>query len=88
MRTVTLDMPLIMTSVYIVTFLRASLCVILNLNLMTCHRKFLQSRPLKNEHQQLTQEVTITILGIISRSVLFKTRRFGDWILSPSSGVN
>jgi hypothetical protein len=30
--------------------------------------------------------INVTILDIIHRPVLFKTRRFGDWILSPSSG--
>jgi hypothetical protein len=30
--------------------------------------------------------ITITILDIIH--FLFKARRFGDWILSPSSGEN
>jgi hypothetical protein len=31
--------------------------------------------------------ITITILDIIHRPVFYlRTRRFGDWILSPSSG--
>jgi hypothetical protein len=33
-----------------------------------------------------TVYTTIVFLDVIHRPVLFKTQRFGDWILSPSSG--
>jgi hypothetical protein len=40
-----------------------------------------------NFNAMLCKDVTITVLDIIYPSVLyFKTRRFGDWILAPSSG--
>jgi hypothetical protein len=38
-------------------------------------------------HSDALKDVTSTIMGIIIRPVFnLKTRRFGDWILSPSSG--